>query len=111
MIHVHWAIPTGLIGAWVGSLLKKPLVVTIHGSDLRMALERTGFLQKIFIYVCNQGAQLHCVSEIQKRELERLGILKNNILTIPMGIDEAFLQEGKNRKIELNKRIQNKLYT
>jgi glycosyltransferase involved in cell wall biosynthesis len=104
VIHVHWAIPTGLIGAWVGSLLKKPLVVTIHGSDLRMALERTGFLQKIFIYVCNQGAQLHCVSEIQKRELERLGILKNNILTIPMGIDEAFLQEGKNRKIELNKR-------
>jgi len=104
VIHVHWAIPTGLIGAWVGSLLKKPLVVTIHGSDLRMALEKPGFLQKIFTYVCNQGTQLHCVSEIQKRELERLGILKDNILTIPMGIDEAFLQEGKNRKIELNKR-------
>lgn len=104
VIHVHWAIPTGLIGAWVGSLLKKPLVVTIHGSDLRMALERPGFLQKIFTYVCNKGTQLHCVSEIQRRELERLGIPKDNILTIPMGIDEAFLQERKNRKIELNKR-------
>jgi glycosyltransferase involved in cell wall biosynthesis len=104
VIHVHWAIPTGLIGAWVGSLLKKPLVVTIHGSDLRMVLERPGFLQKIFTYVCAKGIQLHCVSEIQKRELQRLGIRKDNILTIPMGIDEAFLQEGKNRKIELDKR-------
>lgn len=104
VIHAHWAIPTGLIAAWVGSLLKKPLVVTIHGSDLRMALGRPGFLQKIFTYVCNKGTQLNCVSEIQKRELERLGILKDNILTIPMGIDEAFLDKGKNRKIELNKR-------
>jgi glycosyltransferase involved in cell wall biosynthesis len=104
MIHAHWAIPTGLIGVWVGSLLKKPLVVTIHGSDLRMALERQGFLQKIFSYVCNKGTQLHCVSEVQKRELERLGIPKDNILTIPMGIDEVFLEMGMSRKIELNRR-------
>jgi glycosyltransferase involved in cell wall biosynthesis len=104
VIHAHWAIPTGLIGVWVGSLLKKPLVVTIHGSDLRMALERPGFLQKIFTFVCNKGTQLHCVSEVQKRELERLGIPKDNILTISMGIDDDFLEKGKNRKIELNRR-------
>ena len=46
VIHVHWAIPTGLIGVWVGSLLKKPFIVTVHGSDLRMAIERPGFLEK-----------------------------------------------------------------
>ena len=48
VIHVHWAIPTGLIGAWAAFLLRRPLIVTVHGSDLRMALERPGFLTKIF---------------------------------------------------------------
>ena len=104
VIHVHWAIPTGLIGAWVGSLLKKPFIVTIHGSDLRMAIERPGFLRKIFVYVCKNATHLNCVSEVQEKEMEQLGILSEKISIIPMGVDEAFLEMGKNRKIELNKR-------
>ena len=104
LIHAHWAIPTGLIGALVGMALKKPLIVTIHGSDLRMALERPGLLKRLFISVCKNATYLNCVSEVQKRELERMGIPNEKISTIPMGIDEAFLEKGKNRKIGLNKR-------
>jgi len=104
VIHAHWAIPTGLIGVWVASLLKKPLIVTIHGSDLRMALERPGFLRKIFVYVCHHATHLHCVSEVQEKEMEQLGILGEKISIIPMGFDEAFLEKGKNRKIDFNKR-------
>jgi glycosyltransferase involved in cell wall biosynthesis len=103
IIHAHWAIPTGLIGAWVGSILKKPLLITIHGSDLRMALERPGFLRKIFVYVCKNAAHINCVSNVQKREMEQLGIKGEKISVIPMGVDEAFLETGKGRKIELNK--------
>jgi len=104
VIHAHWAIPTGLIGVWAGTLLKKPLIVTIHGSDLRMALERGGFLKKIFIYVCKKATHLNCVSEVQKKEIEQLGIMAEKISTIPMGIDETFWETRKNRKIEFNKR-------
>jgi glycosyltransferase involved in cell wall biosynthesis len=104
VIHVHWAIPTGLIGSWVGSLLKKPFIVNIHGSDLRMAIERPGFLRKIFVYVCKNATHLNCVSEVQEKEMEQLGILSEKISIIPMGVDEEFLEMGKNRKIELNKR-------
>jgi glycosyltransferase involved in cell wall biosynthesis len=103
LIHVHWAIPIGLIGAWVGGLLRKPIVVTIHGSDLRMAIERPGFLRKIFVYVCKNATHLNCVSEVQEKEMEQLGILSEKISIIPMGVDEAFLETGKGRKIELNK--------
>jgi glycosyltransferase involved in cell wall biosynthesis len=103
VIHAHWAIPTGLIGSWVGSLLKKSLIVTIHGSDLRMAIERPGFLRKIFVYVCKNATHLNCVSEVQEKEMEQLGILSEKISIIPMGVDEAFLETGKGRKIELNK--------
>lgn len=104
VIHAHWAIPTGLIGVWVGTLLKKPLIVTIHGSDLRMALEKPGLIRKCFIYVSKNAIHLNCVSEVQKKQIEQLGIMKNKISVIPMGIDDAFLEMGKNRRIALNKR-------
>jgi len=100
VIHAHWAIPTGLIGTLVGSLLSKPLIVTIHGSDLRMALERPGFLRKIFVYVCHHATHLNCVSNGQKKEMEQLGILGEKISIIPMGVDDAFLETGRNRKKE-----------
>jgi L-malate glycosyltransferase len=103
MIHTHWAIPTGLIGVWVRSLLKRPLIVTVHGSDLRIALENGGFLRKIFVYVCHHADHLNCVSNVQKKDLEQLGITDEEISVIPMGVDEAFLETGKGRKIELNK--------
>jgi glycosyltransferase involved in cell wall biosynthesis len=104
VIHVHWAIPTGLIGVWVGTLLKKPLIVTIHGSDLRMALDRPGFLRKIFVYVCKKTTHLNCVSEVQKKEIEQLGITSEKTSTFPMGIDDVFLEIGRNRRSELSKR-------
>jgi len=103
VIHAHWAIPTGLIGVCVGALLRKPLIVTIHGSDLRMALERPGLIRKCFIYVSKNAIHLNCVSEVQKKQIEQLGIMGEKISVIPMGVDEAFLEMRKNRKIKLNK--------
>jgi glycosyltransferase involved in cell wall biosynthesis len=104
VIHAHWAIPTGLIGVWVGSLLRKPLIVTIHGSDLRMALEKPGLIRKCFIYVSKNTIHLNCVSEVQKKQIEQLGVMGEKVSTIPMGVDEAFLEIGKNRKFDFNKR-------
>src|SRR4030042_654844 len=79
VIHAHWAIPTGLIGVCVGALLRKPLIVTIHGSDLRMALERPGLIRKCFIYVSKNAIHLNCVSEVQKKQIEQLGIMGEKI--------------------------------
>ena len=104
LIHVHWAIPTGLIGVWVGSLLRKPLAVTIHGSDLRMALERSSFIRRLFIYVCKKATHLNCVSVVQKKELERLGLPSGKISIIPMGIDAAFLERGEHRSWEMQEK-------
>lgn len=103
VIHAHWAIPTGLVGVWVAILLRKPLIVTIHGSDLRMALERAGLIKKLFNWVCNKATYLNCVSEVQKKEVEHLGIRSEKISVIPMSVDESFLEIGTSRKIELDK--------
>jgi glycosyltransferase involved in cell wall biosynthesis len=98
VIHAHWAIPTGAIGVGVGTLLRIPFMVTIHGSDLRMAVEKPGLIRKLFIYVCKKAAQLNCVSEVQKKELEQLRIKGDKISVIPMGVDESFLEMGEKRK-------------
>lgn len=35
VIHAHWLIPQGCIAVIIGKILKKPTVITIHGSDIR----------------------------------------------------------------------------
>jgi glycosyltransferase involved in cell wall biosynthesis len=98
MIHVHWAIPTGLIGVGIAFLSRKPLMVTIHGSDFRLAMDESSFLKRIFLYVCKKANHLHCVSDGMKRELEDLGINGGRISAFPMGIEAGFLdKEGVQR--------------
>jgi glycosyltransferase involved in cell wall biosynthesis len=104
LIHVHWAIPTGLIGVLVGSVLKKPVIATIHGSDSRIAMETRGVLRKVFLYTCNKACHLNCVSEVQKHELERMGISDRKITILPMGVDGTFLEKGRDRENELDSR-------
>jgi len=101
LIHVHWAIPTGLIGVAAGKLLGKPMVVTVHGSDLRMAMAGSPLLKRIFVYVCRNAKHLHLVSEIMRKEIETFGISKEKISIWPMGVDEVFWQCGRNRKKRL----------
>ena len=102
LIHVHWAIPTGLIGALVADLLRKPLIVTIHGSDFRLAMDKSSFLRKIFLYVCKRARHLHCVSGLMKKEIERLGIGAGKMSIFPMGVDGAFFEAGRNRQKKSN---------
>lgn len=103
LIHTHWAIPTGLIGVFASLLCKRPLVVTIHGSDFRMAMSKP-FLLKVFLYVCKKARHITCVSEVQKKEIEHLGIEREKISVFPMCINENFLEVGKNRKRDIDKR-------
>jgi glycosyltransferase involved in cell wall biosynthesis len=104
LIHVHWAIPTGLIGASAGTLLRKPLIVTIHGSDFRLAMDKSSILKKIFLYVCKRARHLHCVSGVMKKEIEKLGIHGGKISVFPMGIDERFLGVKRDQKRNISHR-------
>lgn len=99
LIHAHWAIPTGLIGVLVGSFLKIPLIVTIHGSDFRVGTMKTLILKEIFVYVCERAKHIICVSEVLKRDIEKLGIKGEKISVFPMGVDESFFRSSTNRGV------------
>jgi glycosyltransferase involved in cell wall biosynthesis len=100
VIHVHWAIPTGVIGAMVNLLWRETLIVTIHGSDLRLAMERQGLLRRLFVFVCKRADHLSCVSEVQRKEMEAVGFKDKDITVIPMGVDSGFKETGQKRKGE-----------
>jgi glycosyltransferase involved in cell wall biosynthesis len=98
LIHAHWAIPTGLIAVIGGFLLRRPFVVTIHGSDFRLAMEKSSFIKKLFLLVCKKASHIICVSEILRREVKKLGIEGKKISAFPMGVGEEFLAQEKYRK-------------
>jgi glycosyltransferase involved in cell wall biosynthesis len=37
LIHAHWWFPAGLVGSWTAKLSNLPLIITLHGSDVRLA--------------------------------------------------------------------------
>ncbi len=37
VIHAHWWFPSGVVATWVAALSHRPLVTTMHGTDVRMA--------------------------------------------------------------------------
>ncbi|HZI30522.1 MAG TPA: glycosyltransferase, partial [Gemmatimonadaceae bacterium] len=38
LIHAHWWFPGGLLGSWVSGLSGVPLITTMHGTDVRLAM-------------------------------------------------------------------------
>jgi len=98
LIHVHWAVPTGMIGAFCHLLLRRPLVVTIHGSDFRLATEGSGLIKSLFLFVCRRANHLTCVSEVLKKGLLEWGIPEGKISVFPMGVEVPFLEAGKHAR-------------
>ena len=47
VVHAHWWFPNGLAGTWVSRLTHRPLITTMHGTDVRLArsvsVARPGF--------------------------------------------------------------------
>ena len=38
LVHAHWWFPGGLLGSWVSGLAGIPLITTMHGTDVRLAM-------------------------------------------------------------------------
>lgn len=86
LIHAHWLIPQGLIGAMLKKKYKLPLIVTIHGSDLFPLKNK--FFKSLQKKVADNADIITVNSEAAKNELvSRFPEIKNKIVKIPMGID------------------------
>jgi glycosyltransferase involved in cell wall biosynthesis len=91
VIHAHWWIPGGLAATLAGSA-GRPLVVTMHGTDVRL-LERSALLRTAARLVLRSAAAVSAVSSaLAERAAVRAGIAREAIAVRPMPVDVARFQ-------------------
>lgn len=91
VIHAHWWLPAG----WLASKCGPPLVVTSHGSDVRL-LERSEVFVRMAKGVAARATRWTSASRFLAADLEsRLGLATGTIEATPMPVDTALFEQGR----------------
>ena len=69
IVHAHWWFPGGLAASWVARLGHLPLVTTMHGTDVRLARDRS-VARPLFRHVMRQSRLVTTVSHWLAAEAE-----------------------------------------
>lgn len=102
IIHAHYAVPQGLLGLLLKYTRRRPLVITVHGSDITV-LSKNPVLRPILGFVLKNADNVIAVSTFLKGEVERLGVPKGKVEVIYGGVtivtipekEEAFDPAGR----------------
>ena len=86
VLNAHWIFPDGIATAWVGKLLKKPVVLTGLGCDLNY-YPSLPFRRRFIKKALNKADIVTTVGRELKRTVVRLGIPEQKIFPIPNGVD------------------------
>lgn len=87
IIHTHWLIPQGLIGALLHRFIKIPHIATIHGSDLNI-LKKYSLLYPIGRFITHNSSIITVNSNYMKQQLIAVSPdCEKEIHVIPMGIN------------------------
>lgn len=85
LIHAHYAVPQGLLGVFLKKIKRKPLVVTIHGSDMTI-LGSNPVMQHGVRFVLGNADAIIAVSRFLKEEAVKLGIQDKKVRVIYAGV-------------------------
>ncbi|MCK4403797.1 MAG: glycosyltransferase family 4 protein [candidate division Zixibacteria bacterium] len=86
LIWAQWWIPGGLIGYSVSLLSQEPLMVTSHGTDIRI-LEKTGLPSRLAGLVFGRAKYVTTVSSFLKEKLNKsIKLAKDKVKVIPMPV-------------------------
>jgi phosphatidyl-myo-inositol dimannoside synthase len=86
IIHAHWVLPNGLVGAWVARTLGIPLAISLHGSDIFVARGTPAF-GHVASWVFRQAAVVTACSEDLRQGALELGALPQKVHLVPWGAD------------------------
>lgn len=97
MLHAHWILPQGVVGAFLKSKYKIPLLVTIHGSDLFPLKNK--FFRKMQGFVAKNADIITVNTEATKKELlSRFPNIASKIKVIPMGVNSNIFRKRSIKK-------------
>jgi glycosyltransferase involved in cell wall biosynthesis len=93
IVHAHWVVPGGVLSRRPAVAHRKPLVISLHGSDV-FAAERSRLVgivaRRAFLAA---GAVTACSSDLRARAIA-LGAPEGSTRTVPYGVDAAFFGGG-----------------
>lgn len=87
LIHSHFAFPDGFSSVILGRVFRKPVILTVHGSDINLYTEKMNHLKPMVMYALKKASHIIVVSEALKDKIIKLGIDNNKISVIPNGYD------------------------
>jgi len=95
MIHSHWLVPQGLIGAICKKIFGISHVTTVHGEDINtfkkleiLSGKKSKILSRIYSFVLHNSDRINANSSYTKSIVLSIdGRIKNKIEIIPMGVD------------------------
>jgi len=100
VVHAHWWFPNGLVGTWLGRMSNKPLVTTLHGSDVRLA-RSVAFSRPAFRHVMHRSAAVTAVSRWLAAEAQDV-VSAPQVVVAPMPVaTELFTPGGQRQKDRL----------
>ena len=93
LIHSHWFVPQGIIGALFRFFFNIPHIATIHGSDLN-TMKNNRMLRLLCPFIVNNSDVITVNSTFMKLQLESLvPDSGQKIRILPMGINPAKYQD------------------
>lgn len=104
LIHCHWVHPTGTGILKFAELFQIPFVVTCHGSDINVLLEKKS-MRKTIIKTLEQATRVEFVSKALRDKAKSYGYSSNNSTIVPNGIDPVMYGNNILRKERKNKII------
>jgi len=111
IIHSHFAFPDGLSSVFLGKIFKKPVIITVHGSDINLYTDKMGHLKPMVIYSLKNATHIIAVSAALKNKITKLGIADNKISVVPNGYNPSLFRPmdkdaiRRKLKLPLNKKI------
>lgn len=85
IIHAHMAY-VGYVGVWLGKILKKTVIVTVHGSDINIGtqnLPEYRLRKKRIIWALKNCKKVIAVSKALKKKIVALGIPEGKVVFVP----------------------------
>lgn len=103
VLHAHWWLPGGLVGALVSKWTRTPLVVTTHGTDVEQ-LRRARWARPLARLTFGQARAITCGSTYLRERLLELRVAESaRVRVIPMPVNPLFLnQAAKGARMSLN---------
>jgi teichuronic acid biosynthesis glycosyltransferase TuaC len=87
LIHADFVYPEGYQAYLLGKFFKKPVVVTTHGSDLLVNIEKNQLIKARSSYVLENSDAVICVSKALKKKAISIGADESKLFVIYNGAD------------------------